>query len=246
MKTEMDFSSIVTKIGENVPAIKRNNENQNTIALKEKMRTDPIEIRKRRMSQLSSELREKQDQIFIESNVVEIFNQLRDQGILYLSNEPVYKENVVNIKMSFIEKLFSSGERKIIKTKISEHKPAEVSILLDKNCAYFYENDKLVHWKISTVHDHFLRVFIGTKNVSIKFNEDTHCISRVTAVVEGGFLKIEGKKTHTVDESLDLITAIEMAIADPYIESKDRGSVDGGSYDDGLDRQAPAIRVRFD
>ena len=246
MNTEMDFSAIAKKIGENVPVVKKNIEERRVADLKEKMRTDPNEIRERRILELWIELQERQNKIFEESNVVEIFNQLRDQKVLILSNEPVYKEEEKNIKMSFVRKLLSGEKTETVKTKISDFKPAEVSSQPDKDSAYFYENDTLVHWRTQGVHNHFFRTFIRSNNVSIKFNEDCRGISRVTAVVENGLLKIEGKKTYIVDENLDLITAIEKAIAEPFVESKYSGPVDGGSYEDGLDRQTPAIRVRFD
>lgn len=246
MNTEMDFSAIAKKIGENVPVVKKNIEERKAADLKEKIRTDPDEIRERRILKLWIELQERQNKIFEESNVVEIFNQLRDQKVLILSNEPVYKEEEKNIKMGFVKKLLSGEKTEIIKTKISDYKPAEVSTSVDKDSAYFYENDKLVIWNLSNEHDHSLRSFIKTNNISIKFNKTKYSTSIVSAVVEGGLLKINGKESYVVDDKLDLISAIQNAIANPYIVESGYGRDYGDSWKEDIwDKEPPYTNVKI-
>lgn len=220
MSKEMDFSSIARQIQDGVQLSRLEVESAKKKAadLAWELNKPIRELEEKRLREFQS-ICKFEEELFRSSGVVDIFKELRDQGILTWEDSPSYKtvkKSTVEMLLNLLweESVFGNGgylsETKVV--KISDFKPAFVHIS-DGQYRYVRELSQNVEFPLNVV-----KISYNHNNESFPF-ESCCC---VTAEVKNNKLLVYGSNEinpYVIGEGIDLIKAIEMSLLNPFKET---------------------------
>lgn len=219
MSKEMDFSSIARQIQDGVQSSRLEAENarKREADLAWELNKPIREIEEKRLREFQS-ICKFEEELFRSSGVVDIFKELRDQGILVWEDSPKYetvkRSTAEMLLMSLWEEtVFGKGSDISVtkRVKVSDFTPAYLRIS-DGQYRYVRELSQNVEFPLNVVK-------ISYNHNSKNFFESCCWI---TAEVKNNKLLVYGRNKinpYIVGEGLDLVKAIEMSLLDPFEET---------------------------